>query len=74
MSLSENEEVRPAQAKSDCTDLFVDLPTLKEMNARYLQYVLEKTQGRIAGPGGAAEILGVKRSTLYEKLRKYGLK
>jgi len=36
--------------------------------------VLEKTRGRIIGPDGAEKILGVRRSTLYAKLRKYGLK
>jgi transcriptional regulator of acetoin/glycerol metabolism len=35
--------------------------------------VLEKTEGRISGPGGAAEILGLKRTTLYSRMRKLGM-
>jgi len=31
------------------------------------------TGGRIAGPGGAAEILGMKRTSLYTRMRTLGL-
>jgi len=74
MSLSENEEVQPSPVKNDCADLFADLPTLEELSVRYMRYVLERTGGKVIGPDGAESILGVKRSTLYTKLRKYGLK
>ena len=36
--------------------------------------VLEKTGWRIAGQGGAAEILGLKRTTLLSKMKKLGIK
>jgi transcriptional regulator with GAF, ATPase, and Fis domain len=36
--------------------------------------VLEKTGWRIAGQGGAAEVLGLKRTTLQEKMKKLGIK
>jgi hypothetical protein len=35
--------------------------------------VLQATRGRIYGPGGAAEILGVKPSTLQSKMKKLGI-
>jgi formate hydrogenlyase transcriptional activator len=35
--------------------------------------VLEKTGWRISGPGGAAEILGLKRTTLQAKMKKLGI-
>ena len=44
-------------------DDFSDLPTMDELQARYIRYVLEKTGGRMAGPEGAAAILGMKRGT-----------
>jgi transcriptional regulator of acetoin/glycerol metabolism len=36
--------------------------------------VLEKTGWRASGKGGAAEILGLKRTTLYGKMKKLGIK
>jgi len=35
--------------------------------------VLASTGGRIAGPGGAAEILGINPSTLRSRLKKLGM-
>ena len=52
---------------------FSDVPTLDEMQRRYIKFVLEKTAGRLGGPGGAAELLGMKRTTLYNRIKKLGL-
>lgn len=35
---------------------------------------LEACGGRVSGPGGAAEMLGVKPTTLYSRIERYGLK
>jgi formate hydrogenlyase transcriptional activator len=35
--------------------------------------VLEKAGWRLGGKGGAAEALGLKRSTLYSKMKKLGI-
>lgn len=48
-------------------------PTLEEWDAAYIQSVLEKCAGRIKGPGGAAEILGLPPSTLRSRLKRLGL-
>jgi transcriptional regulator with GAF, ATPase, and Fis domain len=53
---------------------FSDAPTMDELQRRYIKHVLEKTGGRIYGPDGAAEILGMKRSTLYTRMYKLGLR
>lgn len=55
------------------TSLYADLPTLEELQQRYIRHVLQKTKGRVCGPNGAERILGMKRSTLYLKLRQYGI-
>ena len=55
-------------------DPFADMPNFEEMQRRYLEYVLEKTDGKISGPGGAAEILEMKYSTLYNCLIRLGLR
>ncbi|MEW6441917.1 MAG: sigma 54-interacting transcriptional regulator [bacterium] len=60
---------RPAGENS-----FADNPTLEELQSRYIRYVLKKTGGRIYGPTGAAAILGMKRSTLYTRMYKLGIK
>jgi transcriptional regulator with GAF, ATPase, and Fis domain len=35
---------------------------------------LERSGGRVSGPGGAAELLGLKRSTLFSRLRVLGIR
>ena len=46
---------------------------LEDMERRHIVDVLEKTGWRIAGQGGAAEILGLKRTTLQTKMKKLGI-
>jgi two-component system, NtrC family, response regulator HydG len=48
--------------------------TLHEMERAYIAEVLRHTGGRIAGPGAAADILGLPASTLRHRLKKLGLK
>ena len=55
------------------SESFADGPTMEELQRRYITYILEKTGGRISGPGGAAETLGMKRSTLYTRMYRLGL-
>jgi formate hydrogenlyase transcriptional activator len=46
---------------------------LEEMERRHIVSVLERTGWRVAGKGGAAEILGVTRSTMYSKMKKLNI-
>ena len=48
--------------------------SLRDVERRYISRILEKTNGRIGGPDGAAALLGMKRSTLYSKMYKLGIK
>ncbi len=48
--------------------------TLKEIERQYILQALCACDGRIGGPGGAAEILGLKRTTLNSKMEKLGIK
>jgi transcriptional regulator with GAF, ATPase, and Fis domain len=48
--------------------------TLEDIMRREILAVLEKTRWRVAGRDGAAEILGLKRSTLYSKMKKLGIR
>ena len=51
-----------------------DWPSLEELEKDYLNRALEHCRWRIDGRGGVLELLGLKRSTLYDKLRRHGLK
>lgn len=56
------------------TDPFADKPTLSEIQRRYIRHILEYTDGRISGQGGATEILGMKRTSLYARMKALGIK
>jgi transcriptional regulator with GAF, ATPase, and Fis domain len=47
--------------------------TLDEAQRRHIVGVLDRTSGRIRGAGGAAEILGIRASTLYDRMKKLGI-
>jgi transcriptional regulator with GAF, ATPase, and Fis domain len=53
-------------------EIFADIPTMPELERRYMAYILEKTKGKIGGSGGAAAVLGLKRTTFYSKMKKLG--
>ncbi|HUA00453.1 MAG TPA: sigma 54-interacting transcriptional regulator [Candidatus Aquilonibacter sp.] len=47
--------------------------TLEEAERSHIRKTLERTRGIVAGPNGAAARLGMKRSTLYFRMRKLGI-
>ena len=47
--------------------------TLKDTERQHITKVLDRTNWRIKGPHGAAELLGLKPSTLYTKMNKLGI-
>jgi len=59
----------PSQKNSDIQD---DL-SLKNMEYNYILSILKKTRWQISGKGSAAEILGLKRTTLQSKMKKLGI-
>jgi DNA-binding NtrC family response regulator len=60
---------RPAGAPGEGAPLPAGL-TLQEMEKEYVAATLARLQGNVKA---AAEALGIDRSTLYEKIRKYGI-
>jgi len=76
--------IERAMILSKNSTLAIDLPRFKtretngvrileDMERNHIISVLEKTGWRVGGTGGAAEILGLKRPTLYSKMRKLGI-
>jgi transcriptional regulator with GAF, ATPase, and Fis domain len=60
----------PKRASSE-TDV---TSNLKDVERRHILAVIEKVGGRIGGKGGAAEVLGVPRTTLVSRMKKLGIK
>jgi formate hydrogenlyase transcriptional activator len=50
------------------------LRPLEEVESEYLQKVLQATRWRVRGSGGAAEVLGLKATTLEARLKKMGIR
>ncbi|MBU2551234.1 MAG: sigma 54-interacting transcriptional regulator [Proteobacteria bacterium] len=50
------------------------LVSLKEMERRFIIEALQKTNWKIYGPGGAAELLDINYSTLYSRMKKLGIR
>jgi len=50
------------------------ISTMEEAERQHILRALKHTQWRIAGPKGAATILGMKRTTLQARMRKLGIR
>ncbi|PKN36829.1 MAG: hypothetical protein CVU62_12040 [Deltaproteobacteria bacterium HGW-Deltaproteobacteria-2] len=63
----------PAGSHVDLKGTFDDFPTLDELQRRYIQHVFKYTKGKVSGSGGAVEILGMKRTSLYSRMKALGI-
>jgi len=50
-----------------------DLLTLDEAMSRQIRQALQRCNGKVSGPGGAAQLLGINPNTLRSRMRKLGL-
>ncbi|MCB1754129.1 MAG: sigma 54-interacting transcriptional regulator [Gammaproteobacteria bacterium] len=48
-------------------------PARREQERRILIAALERTSGKVSGQGGAADMLGIKPTTLASRLKKFGI-
>jgi transcriptional regulator with PAS, ATPase and Fis domain len=62
-----------AELAKTVDNFFVGKPSMDDLQRRYIQYILKETNGKIGGESGAAKILGLKRTTLYKRMKKLGL-
>jgi len=73
--LSQGEELKvPAGELSACeSPSITPISSFQQAERNVIMGALKVTSGRIAGKGGAAERLGLKRTTLQNKMRKLGI-
>jgi len=64
---------RPAATPASLPATAGAASTLDEAQRQHILAVLRQTRWRIAGPKGAAAILGMKRTTLQARMRKLGI-
>lgn len=65
-----SDEFKQAALRSHLSELYADLPSLDELEKRYLLHVLERTGGNRTK---AAEIVGIDRRTLYRMAERFGI-
>ena len=56
------------------TSISAPVATLEEAERQHILRALRQTEWRIAGPRGAASLLGMKRTTLQARIRKLGIR
>ena len=62
----------PSPAPVEATELPIPV-NLDRAMARHIETVLSATKGKISGPGGAAELMGVNPTTLRSRMAKLGI-
>jgi len=50
------------------------IKTMEEMEREHILHALKACNGKVFGPGGAAEVLNLPPTTLYSKMKKLGIK
>jgi transcriptional regulator with GAF, ATPase, and Fis domain len=70
-----NEESQPDQVDSQRKAMgsVSESKTLEEIEKEHIFHALNRTNGVISGPKGAAKILGMSRSTLQRRIKKFEL-
>ncbi|HSE41815.1 MAG TPA: sigma 54-interacting transcriptional regulator [Acidobacteriota bacterium] len=73
MIVSHSPELQIEIPKTNCASTFTAALTLKEMEMQHIRRVLENTGWKIRGKQGAAEMLGMKPTTLETRMAKLGI-
>jgi len=67
-------DAQPAATTQEVDGGVLTEKEMREFQKKNLMAVLVQTNWRVSGPGGAAEILGVRPTTLADRVRTFGLK
>ncbi|MCJ8153020.1 sigma-54 dependent transcriptional regulator [Chryseobacterium sp. SSA4.19] len=63
----------PQTAGPQQTGTSFEIKTLQQVEKEYILKVIEKCNGKISGPSGAARLLGLPPTTLISKMQKLGI-
>jgi formate hydrogenlyase transcriptional activator len=64
----------PSSSAAVTTSPAASISTLEDAERQHILRALRQTEWRIAGPKGAAVVLGMKRTTLQARMRKLGIR
>lgn len=70
LNLPRTAHAEPARDPGNPGEKKMDVETLDEVISLHINRILEKTNGKIHGPGGAADVLGINASTLRNRMNK----
>jgi len=70
---NEEEKSKPKESERTKSGESSKGRTLEDIEREHILQVLTRTNGVISGPKGAAKILGMSRSTLQRRIKKFGL-
>ena len=73
LRLPEALTVNATRQQAQVTLQGVRLRSLRDVERHHILAVLESTDGRVAGSGGAAEVLGLHANTLRSRMKKLGI-
>jgi transcriptional regulator with GAF, ATPase, and Fis domain len=76
IDLPHSGELRPARRApptEPAADRVLTDAELRKLEADNIRGALERANGKVSGPGGAAEILGIKATTLASRIKALGL-
>ncbi|MCK4500333.1 hypothetical protein KAU11_07540, partial [Candidatus Babeliales bacterium] len=65
--------IRSQKAPQPVASSSGDIEELDQVISDHIRRVLAKVDGKIHGPGGAAELLGINASTLRNRMTKLGI-
>jgi formate hydrogenlyase transcriptional activator len=74
LAASNSDPSSPFASLASPASLISSVSTLEEAERQHILRALKQTQWRIAGPKGAAALLGMKRTTLQARMRKLGIR
>jgi len=64
----------PITVSKPFSETSVQLKSMEEMEKEHIMNALKSCDGKVSGPGGAAELLKMQAQTLYSKMKKLGIK
>ena len=72
--LSSGEELNLGEIFQGVTKMPIGtFPSLDEIQKQHILKAIRRCGGKISGPGGAAQLLGVNNKTLYSKMKRLGI-